>query len=167
MDWIREWILQIIGVIILGTVCDIIMVEGEMKKYVKPILGFVLVLTMIRPVTALSKDRLRLNVLWESVGNSAEIIEDTDKIQQTHIIDMYQERLGTTVADMIRAKYGFETEIAVFADRETESIGAIERVEIKIKVQESQFVSTESIKRYVADELGIDDENVFVTLKER
>ncbi len=167
MDWIREWVLQIAGVIVLGAICDLIMIEGDMKKYVKPILGFVLIFAIIRPVTALSKDKVRLDILQESMSQSDVILQKMDKTQRGYIEDMYEKKLNKRMAEAVRVKYGLNSEVAVSADRKNKTIGNIEQVNIVIEVREGQIVNTESVKRYILEEFGVDNKRVAVVLKER
>ena len=167
MDWIREWILQIVGVIVLSCICDMIMLEGNMKKYVRPILGFILIFIIVRPVSAISEDKLRLDILMDSVGQVDTITMEIDGAQREYIADMYEKKLGERMVEELSLRYGLSTKVRVMADRKTENIGGIEAVKLTISTQSGEVINTESIKRYIAEKFGVDDKIVQVTLRER
>jgi len=62
MEWISNWIMQIAGIIVVGAICELIMVEGELKKYVKLVAGLVLMLTVIRPIIVISSNTFQLEI---------------------------------------------------------------------------------------------------------
>ncbi len=41
MEWMRDWIMKIAGVILLNVMCDMVIPKGEMKKYVNIITGLI------------------------------------------------------------------------------------------------------------------------------
>ena len=59
---ISSWILSIAGVITLSVLTELILPEGQMNKYVKTILSFIIVLTIIIPIPKLLKtENLKLS----------------------------------------------------------------------------------------------------------
>ena len=167
MEWVREWILQIAAVIILGAICDIVMLEGEIKKYVKPILGVVLIFTIIRPLTSVSGNILRINMLQESINSSFETTAELEEQQLSHIADMYEKNLSKKIEDEIITKYNTKSSVTVLADREKGNLGNIKSLKIAVFVHEGEMVNTESIKRHIEEVFGIDRECITVTLTER
>ncbi len=167
MDWIREWILQITAVIILGAVCDMIMTDGEIKKYVKPILGVVLIFTIIRPITTLSGNMLRVDMLQDSISNSFEVTREAEEKQLSHIVSVYQKNLGEKIQETVGKKYNVESSVTVVADNQPGNLGNIESIEAILKVKEGELVNTESIRRYIEEEFGVDRMCIRIRLEER
>ncbi len=167
MDWLKEWILQLVGVITLGAICDMIMIEGEMKKYVKPIIGFALIFTIIRPVSVLSEGKLRMDILQESINSSWTTMEQTDEKQKIHILELYEKNLAKKIEEAVYTDCKCHIEAAVYADNTADKIGGIDKVEVEAKVYQGEIVNTESIKRYIAEKFGVDDDKVNVTLRNR
>lgn len=50
MDFIKGWMLAIIGITALTTFVEIIMPDAELKKYAKLIIGIVMMIILIRPI---------------------------------------------------------------------------------------------------------------------
>lgn len=167
MEWIREWIFQIATIIVLGAICDIIMIEGEMKKYVKPVLGVVLILTVIRPITSASGNILRVNMLQDSINSSFETTTEAEEKQISHIADMYEKNLGKKIEETISDKFNTKLSVTVLADREKGNLGNVKSIDIAALVGEGEMINTESIKRHIEEVFGIDRNCITVTLTER
>ncbi len=167
MDWIRQWVLQIAVIIILGAICDIIMIEGEVKKYIKPIMGFVLVFTIIRPVTALSEEKLKIDIFQDSIYSLSEISQEIDEKQQIHIVKTYEKKICTEIKKIVKQKYGFESDVVVSAEKTVGRMGYIREIKIEIYANDREFVNTESVKEYIAEKFGVDDKAMSVILRGR
>ncbi|WP_164218067.1 stage III sporulation protein AF [Virgibacillus sp. YIM 98842] len=50
MDFIMEWITQIIIFVLLATIIDLLIPTGSMKKYIKLVVGLILLLILLKPV---------------------------------------------------------------------------------------------------------------------
>ncbi len=166
MEWVREWILQIVGVIALGAICDIIMVNGEMKKYVKPILGFVLVFVIIRPISALSTDKIRIDVLQDSIGKTIEITKELDEKQKTDIVKIYEQRLEEKIRECVKVKYNVDSDVFVKVYRDENKFGIIEKVKLEVRLENGGTVNTESIRRYIKEEFGVNIDGIKVAIRE-
>lgn len=167
MEWVREWILQIAAVIVLGAICDIIMIEGEMKKYVNPILGVVLIFTIIRPITSVSGNMLRADMFQQSIESLYADSYETEEKQLSHIADMYEKNLSKKIEKSISNKFGNKSSITTLSDRQKGNLGSINNIEAAVWVNEGEFVNTESIKRHIEEVFGVDREHITVTLKKK
>ena len=52
-----QWVITVAGVAVLSVLCDIILPEGQTRKYVKTVLGVVVTLIIVLPLVNLVKDR--------------------------------------------------------------------------------------------------------------
>src|SRR5690625_4645268 len=50
MDFIMDWITQIIIFVLLATIIDLLIPTGSMKKYIKLVVGLILLLILLKPV---------------------------------------------------------------------------------------------------------------------
>ncbi len=166
MEWVREWVLQMVGVIVLSAICDIIMVNGEMKKYVKPILGFVLVFVIIRPISALSTDKIRIDVLQDSIGKTIEITQELDEKQKTDIVKIYEERLEEKIRECVKVKYNVDSDVFVKVYGDENKFGIIETVKLEVRLKNGETVNTESIRRYIKEEFGVNIDGIKVVIRE-
>ncbi len=166
MDLIRQWVLQIAGVIILNAICDAIMVDGDMKKYVKPVLGFVLVFAIIQPIYSLSADKIKIDILQDSVTETLELSQEFEEKQQIDIIRIYEQKLEEKIKSSINSKYNVETEIFVKAVSNEKDFGNIQQVHLIINVQSGKMVNIESIRRYIKEAFGVELNRIKVDIRE-
>ncbi len=159
MDWMREWILKISGVIVLAAIMDIIMTDGNMKKYIKPVMGFILVLTIASPISKNVFDDIKLEVIGESPMRTV-IYDETMDMQNAEILRLYEKRVAESIQSKIEEKYQVKAQTAVTAEKENGKWGNIIRAEIQICLAEGQFINAEDVKGYIAKEYDIAKERI-------
>ena len=54
MDFFRVWTSAVTGTIIFTALCEIIVPDGNIKKYVRLILGIIVTVTLIKPLGSLN-----------------------------------------------------------------------------------------------------------------
>ena len=101
MDLIREWITSLAGVIAIAAICDIIMIDGEMKKYLKPILGFVIIVTVAKPIAGIGND-ISFDIPEVSAEVSTDFSAEIDELEQKNIAMLYQQKLAEQVENELR-----------------------------------------------------------------
>lgn len=167
MDFVREWIFQIAGIIALSAICDIIMIEGEMKKYLKPVLGFVLLLVVIRPVTGLSSNNIMIDIVGEVMDNSIEVSDEIAGIQRIEILKMYEERLAGKIEEEVKVQCEKDIRATVKAKTDDDRIGEINQVHIEAFAEKNEVINTEVIKKCISKNFGIEKGRIEVELTER
>ncbi len=65
MSAISSWLLSIAGIIILGVLCEMIIPDGQMNKYVKTIFSFAVLLVLILPLPNIFKTEIDINSILE------------------------------------------------------------------------------------------------------
>ena len=65
MSAISSWLLSIAGIIILGVLCEMIIPDGQMNKYVKTIFSFAVLLVLIMPLPNIFKTEIDINSILE------------------------------------------------------------------------------------------------------
>ena len=58
---ISNWIISIVGVVILSVLIDLILPEGQMQKYIKSVFSVVIVLTMVSPILKIDISSIDFN----------------------------------------------------------------------------------------------------------
>ena len=165
MDGIREWIMQIAGVIVLGTLCDMILIESEIKKYVKPILGFVLIFTVVSPISNMAPQKINIDFFEEESRGFLDIAERSDKLQAETMAILYEERLSLELNRSIGEEFKKDVKVLVSAENKEGKIGEINEVVLGIPAEEGEVVNCEEIRKYTARMLGIDKNKVKAQLK--
>ncbi len=159
MDLLREWIARIAGIIILFTLCDMIMIEGTMKKYIKPIFGIVLVLAIIRPFSGDITSRLDFEQNYSAYG--AEFSDEMTLKQKETIREVYENKLADETEKLIMAKYKMPSVVKAIAGEE-ENFGDIMSIQIRIEAEEGEVVRIEEIKKYLEKQLEIQGDKITI-----
>lgn len=94
MSGISTWVLSIAGVCVLGVLVDLILPNGQTKKYIKGIFAFVVVLVVVSPLPSLlNKDFSLSNIFKE---------DDAMIIQEDFIFKVNKDRIES-LENMIEA----------------------------------------------------------------
>lgn len=165
MDLIREWILRVSGIIVLAAACDIIMLEGVMKKYIKPILGFVLILAIIRPISGKVLDRIEIDISEYITGYATELSEDMAERQRSDIKKLYEKKLADNLKNKILSAFDIKSDVTVVAEGLEKGFGRIKAVNIELIVRDGEIVNTEEVRMYIAKELDTKQQKIAIFLK--
>lgn len=87
-----QWVITVAAVAILSVLCDVILPEGQTRKYVKTVFGVVVTLVIVQPLIGLVTD----NDSWFSF-NSGEY----DDVQQQYI-ESVDARQNANAADSVK-----------------------------------------------------------------
>lgn len=86
MNGISSWIMAIVGVSVLGVLVDLVMPNGQTKKYIKGIFAFIVVLVIISPLSNLLNKNFSIDDIFE---------EDAIVIQEDFVYQVNRDRLET------------------------------------------------------------------------
>ena len=139
------WIMSIAGLVVLSAVCDIVMPDGEMKKYIKPIMGFVLIITIIKPLTGGIFDNINI----ELPQDYSEISARATNVELVGVREIYEKKLAKKAEEYIRNNFDIDASVEVCTADNEENFGEI--TEIKIDAD----VAHDVIKK-LAKEFGVD-----------
>lgn len=57
-----QWVITVAGIAILSVICDVILPEGQTRKYVKTVFGIIVTLVMIQPIIGFFGGELNVDV---------------------------------------------------------------------------------------------------------
>lgn len=99
MEWIRNWAMQLAGITVLAAVCEMIMPRGGMEKYVRPTLGFILVIVLVRPFTAAVPKTIGLGTELGTVQTeAAELKNSLSEHERDELLKLYRKKLSENIA---------------------------------------------------------------------
>ena len=164
MEWFLKWGLRIAGIIIIAAVLDIVMLEGNIKKYIRPTLGVLLILAIIKPIWGEGKNLIKTEFILNSSQQFNGLTADFEKINQSNILKLYEKRLADNMKECLKKRYGNDFAVTVKANDESLT-GNIKSVEIEVKTKDGVYVNTEEFKSYIENEFGVlkTDIKVFLT----
>lgn len=157
MEWLREWILRVSGIIILISICDMIMLEGEMKKYIKPSLGMILVIAIIRPISGDVLSSINIEDSYPNVYAN-ELFEQMSNRQYMDMKNIYEQRLEKEINQRLAERYGVIANTTVVAKEKKRGFGEIQSV--TIEVDDGEPLNNERIKNWLGAELGIEQSKI-------
>lgn len=109
MNWISGWIQGIIIAVIIGTIIEMLLPDGNYKKYVKVVIGVYILFSIVSPViTKVTGNEFRVSDIYDintyievSTKSSQENIENS---QQNQIKQVYITNLKNDMKQKIQEK---------------------------------------------------------------
>ena len=93
MNGISSWIMAVVGISVLGVLVDLVMPDGQTKKYIKGVFAFIVVLVIISPLPSLLNKEFSINDIFE---------ENAIVIQEDFVYQVNRDRVET-LENMIEA----------------------------------------------------------------
>ncbi len=159
MELIREWVMRIAGITALGAVCDMIMTDGNMKKYVKMVVGLVLVLAVISPLTQITPRLSDIKIPETTQRKAAELKNTIAEKEYQQIVMLYSEKLETSIEGKIYSDFGCEAKAEVkVEENDNKTFGNI--IQVLITIPPEKKVDIEGIKATVSKGFGVETKNI-------
>lgn len=137
IEFLKNWVLNIITLAILIVMLEIIMPSGKMKKFINLFSGFILIIAIINPVLGLFKNGINLNDFHISSGNfmARKEIEQKGKLleekQMKQITEAYRKKVIKQIEDSTREIDGIidvKADLIINEDYKSQDFGEIRRV---------------------------------------
>lgn len=148
------YIQSIAMVIIFTTFVNLIMPGGEFQKYIKIVLGLIVIITILAPINTIAfKNKPNYSDFLKKyeigIENSTSMLgnEIYFEAQQEIILDSYKERLKNQMIDIIEKANKvkvIDLEIGLNEDQASQEFGNLTR--LNIVVEETEDVSNKKIK---------------------
>lgn len=190
IQWISSWASGIVVAVVLATLIEMLLPNGNNKKYVKTVIGIFVLFSIIAPII----DNISSTHISQEVDFA---IEEQEKIEEIdtnkNIEEVYQKNMEQDIKNKLQEK-GYKIEITalsihfvagedygkvnqihfkVIQEKTEESntiktVENIEKVEIAIgnrEQLEEETISEESkkeIKKFLMEEYKIEEENIYI-----
>lgn len=79
IEWLSEWLMEIIIIVLLAVFVDLLLPSSNMQKYAKMILGLLIILTIISPILGIFGDEYAIADMIEQQYQS--ISKDSQKLE--------------------------------------------------------------------------------------
>ncbi len=143
MTWLTLWLKKIILLVLLAAFLDLILPNTTLQRYVKMVMGLILLLTIISPVFSLfslSQDELALRLdRYQQELNKPAAVEwkrVTDKLlgqQDEQVTDYVQSQIETAVKTRVKEEYGMDVQrVVIKVNNQDPSQPSIERIELTL-----------------------------------
>ena len=174
MNWISGWIQGIIIAVIIGTIIEMLLPDGNCKKYVKVVIGVYILFSIVSPViTKVTGNEFRVSDIYDintyievSAKSSQENIENN---QQNQIKQVYITNLKNDMKQKIQEKgYSVKSLTLEISNDEQYTLKKILAQVIKKKNEEKNDVKgVNEINITISNTTENQKENVSISTKEQ
>ena len=156
-SFLREWILQIVSMFVFVSLLEIVLPNGQMKKYIDMIIGLLIIIVIINPfINLIFKDiDIERNILtFPQINDNAQVNNDILKLQQDQMKNAYTFKVQGDIMKIIEEKTNYKVLNAVVEtidELEDEDFGMVTKV--YLDVDEKQDLQSD-------DKQGVNIKNV-------
>ena len=152
INFMREWIINIVIMIVFVAFLEIILPSSNMKRYIQMIIGLLIIIVLINPfIKLITKDINIEREVFANIGNSFSYDQNgsTEYIRQQNkqIINIYKQKLEKEISKMILEEGDYDIlslEIDIIENDTQDNYGSISRIEAAIMTSEKD----DSQKKY-------------------
>lgn len=160
LGFIREWVIQISAVIIFASVCEAIMPNNGIKKYVNTVLGIILVLTVVTPIASGFSGDSRFYLSDINKYNAYVSKLNMDEVQKEQVTKIYNRKLCEKIKESIKTVSG-DVNAEVIVEIETENAECFGEIKHIIVTADALDKNEENkIFQVIRNNYGVDKENI-------
>jgi len=88
IDWINEWVKNIVFVVLLASFVDLLLPNASMQKYARVVLGMLVILIIITPILEVFGDSISISAITKefesdlTLGNTISTLGSIDTVRQ-------------------------------------------------------------------------------------
>ena len=145
VNFINSWVQGIIIAIIISTIIEIVLPEGNNKKYVKTIIGIYIIFVMINPlISKILNKSININKILEEASKEVEKFEINDLTIETntYIQETYIDKIEDDIKQKVKEKgYNVNSINLKIETENEENYGYIKKIDLCIsKIDEVQKI---------------------------
>lgn len=148
MNFINSWAQSIILAIVIATIIEMIIPNGNNKKYVKTIIGIYVIFVMISPIiTKFTNKNFNIDSMVENLTKQINKNETNNIVEikaDTYIEDIYLNKIKEEIRNSLNEKgYGIEKIDLLIESIDEEKYGTIKELDLQIvKVKDNDIQNT-------------------------
>lgn len=141
IEFVRSWVIEIVGVIIFTTLFQIIIPSSSMKKYINMIIGLLIILVIMNPFIKILNDNIDIektmfaNITEKNYKIKNTTNEDLVKLQQEQTINLYKEKIITEIKNLIETNTDYivcDIDLEIEDDVNNKDFGKLKFIQIDI-----------------------------------
>lgn len=156
MEFLKSWITNITVVVIFTMLLDILVPNNDMKKFVKVIMGLLIVLVIIKPFLMVKN----VGYQFESaIAQTTAYIDDPSQNSDRNIgisqnntaLNIYKQKLSDKVIEIVKSRKEFEdrdvrASVDIENDISKKEFGSIKSIEVFVEKDKSGAVQASTIE---------------------
>lgn len=175
MNWISNWIQGIIIAVIIGTIIEMLLPEGNCKKYVKVVIGVYILFSIVSPViTKVTGSEFRVSDIYDInsyIEASTKSTQDYAEInKENQIKQIYETNLKKDMKQKIEEK-GYKVK-SIFLELANDEQYTLKKINISLSLKEQNTEENDvkivnEIQISVADNNENQTDDVKISYKEQ
>ena len=159
MEWLRDWTINLAGLVVLFAALEIILPRGDMKKYVQLAMGLVLIIAVVKPIANFSAGSIGYLESSERQTAAAELKNRLNEKERFCVMKVYREKICESIKNEITAENGEHIEVkAEIEENDEKRFGEVNGV--TVIVYSDRAVNSDEIRQTVNRKFGVDRENI-------
>lgn len=151
----RGWVINIIVMMILSVLLENIMPNGSLRKYCRLVIGLVIMLAIINPLSRLTLDSKSIDTLIseaEAIVNTSDTVDygtNLINMQNDQIVREYKKKLKENIVRTVEAISGAKGEVAeitINEDIKSDNFGVISFINLIIHRREKAIKNSAEIE---------------------
>lgn len=122
IEFLKSMTMSVAGIIVFGSVCEMILPDGSYKKYLHLAIGLMLILAFLAPLTD-REDKTEAEIP-KIEAQSVETAQSED------VLRLYKDKLCKRIEQEIKDRTGADAEASCSVSSEKKTFGAIEKLEV-------------------------------------
>ena len=161
MDFFRVWTSAVSGTIIFTALCEIIVPDGNIKKYVRLILGMIVTVTLIKPLGSMNIVKTTEEILNYNKALAYSQQENYTEDEKKKITQLYQRKLEEKITESLESKINASISIDVDTESELkEKFGEIKEIYVEVSQDNGFKDYQDEIMEILRKDYGISEDKL-------
>ena len=164
MDAVKEWCIKIAGVLILSALCEGILPSGNIKKYVRILLGLILTICVCSPF---AKGFSGNFIIEESRQRAYTETKNMEERERETVLRLYKANVARKMNDDLKAvleSCEFEFSLEVESGNMQE-FGKIRGVIVTVITNDEELQADSLIEKILSEKYGVTEKNIAVNYR--
>lgn len=156
MEFMKSWITNITVVVIFTMLLDILVPNNDMKKFVKVIMGLLIVLVIIKPFLMVKNVGYQFESTMTQTaalidGSSENSESNIEIFQNNTALNIYKQKLSDKVIEIVKSRKEFENRdvqasVDIENDINKKEFGSIKAIQIFVEKDKGDSVQASTIE---------------------
>lgn len=153
IEFIKDWIVDIVYMSIFISFLEIVLPRGNMKRFIDMIIGFLIIIVVINPfIKFINKDiDIERNIFTNMNRFNIEYTENDsiEDLQQNQITSVYINKLKEDIKDQVEYNFDYKVidlNVSIVEDMEDKDYGQIRKIELVLEDRKDENIKDENIK---------------------
>lgn len=155
-EFLKAWAMSLSGIIVFGSVCDMLLPNDAYKKYIHLAIGIILILALISPF---AEGNFEPEASLPAFSEACEI--EAEGQEREAILKVYKNKLHEKMKEDIEETAGVEFDIRCEINETEEEFGEIEEIRIIADAKDGVRINDRAIE-ILCDRYGVSRDKISV-----